>query len=282
MAAPADADSDAPASRRRWWHWLVVALGVLVVVAGIGLAWWIVGAPDAEPGPVAAASAFDGVEVSITDDLVTITPTGAAADGVLSGDTMVFYPGARVPPEAYVVTWAPVVAETGIEVVIPSMPLRLAVLDIDAADGVRDEAQDEAEDQGGEAAVDGEWWVGGHSLGGTMAASFLADQPEGEWAGLVLWGSYPNGDVIVDRDDLAILSVSGSRDGLSTPDDIEASRADLPASSSFVVLEGVNHAQFGAYGDQGGDLEAEVEDDTAHAEVADATGAFLVEATVPG
>ena len=271
------ASPDAPAARRRWWHWLVVAVGVLVVVVGIGVVWWIVGAPDAEQDALFAASAIDGVEVAITDDLVTITPTGAAAEGVLEGDTMVFYPGARVPPQAYVVTWAPVVAETGVEVVIPSMPLRLAVLDIDAADGVRDEAADE-----GGAGVEGEWWVGGHSLGGTMAASFLAGQPEGAWAGLVLWGSYPNGDVLVDRDDLAILSVSGGRDGLSTPDEIDASRTDLPASSSFVELNGVNHAQFGAYGDQGGDLEAEVTDATAHTEIADATTAFLVEVTAPG
>ncbi len=270
--------STARQPRRRWWHWLVVAVGVLVVVVGIGVAWWIVSAPDADQEALTVASAIDGVEVSTTDDLVTVTPTGPADDGVLAGDTMVFYPGAGVPPEAYVATWAPVVAQTGIEVVIPSMPLRLAVLDIDAADAVRAEA----EEQGDDAAADGDWWVGGHSLGGTMAASFLADQPEGAWAGLVLWGSYPNGDVIVDRDDLAILSLSGGRDGLSTPEDIETSRADLPATTSFIGLSGVNHAQFGAYGDQRGDMAPAVDDDTAHDWIADATAAFLVDAAVVG
>ena len=248
-------------------RWLLTGVGLLVVVLGAGLVWWIGWAPDTEQAPLEAARASDDVAIAIEDGDVTIEPTGG--DGPLDGDTMVFHPGARVAPDAYAATWTPVVAETGITVVIPSVPLRLAVLDIDVADTVR---PDDAT---------GTWWLGGHSLGGTMAASHLAGEPEGDWAGIVFWGSYPNGDVLLDRDDIAVLSVSGTRDGLSTVEDIDTSRADLPPSSTFVALYGVNHAQFGAYGSQGGDLEPEVDDETARMLVAEATAEFLLDASTP-
>lgn len=251
---------------RRWVRWLLAVAGVATVIVGGVLVWWIVGAPDTEPAPLEDARANPAVAVDLGGD-VTIEP--AEAGGALDGDTLVFYPGARVSPEAYVATWAPVVEDTGITVVIPSVPLRLAVLDIDVADDVRPED------------ATGTWWLGGHSLGGTMAASHLAGEPPGDWAGIVFWGSYPNGDVLLDRDDIAVLSVSGTRDGLSTVADIEASRDDLPPASTFVALEGVNHAQFGAYGSQGGDLEPEVDDETARALVSSATTEFLLDTSPP-
>ena len=269
-SAPGPTSSEDGTGRSRprtWVRWLLTLVGLLVVVVGGVLVWWIGWAPDTEQAPLEAAMARDDVTVGLDDGEVTIEPTDG--DGPLDGDTLVFYPGARVAPDAYVATWTPVVAETGITVVIPSVPLRLAVLDVDVAASVR------PDDAGGT------WWLGGHSLGGTMAASYLAGEPEGDWAGIVFWGSYPNGDVLLDRDDVEVLSVSGTRDGLSTPEDIEASRADLPASSTFVALDGVNHAQFGAYGSQSGDLEPEVDDETARMLVADATAEFLV-GSAPG
>ncbi|WP_238444883.1 alpha/beta hydrolase [Salsipaludibacter albus] len=244
---------------RRWLRWLGWAVvGLVLVVAG-GLAWWVLGAPDAEPGPLQAVVDDPDVEVTYGDDVVTVAPVGGAPD---TAPSVVFYPGARVPPEAYVATWAPVVEATGATVHIPAMPLRLAVLDADAAAGVR-----------ADATTTGPWFLAGHSLGGTMAASHAAATAD-DWDGVVFWASYPNGDVLADTG-LAVTSISGTADGLTTPDDVEASRADLPGDASFVVLDGVNHAQFGAYGEQGGDNPAEVDDVTARELVGDATVAAL-------
>lgn len=248
-------------------RWRKVLLVLAAVLVGFTLAvggTWVGRYPSVEPGPRQAVLDDPTLEVTTTDDRVTLAPVDGGTN-----TTVVFYPGAGVPPQAYLATWAPIVRKDGVTVVIPTMPLRLAVLDANAAAGIRAAVADEALED------DGTWWVGGHSLGGAMAASFLADEPEGAWDGLVLWGAYPSGDALADRDDLAVVSVSGTRDGLTTPQDVETSRANLPDAAVFAVLDGVNHAQFGAYGDQSGDLEATVDDDTARREIAAATSAVV-------
>jgi dienelactone hydrolase len=88
--------------------------------------------------------------------------------------------------------------------------------------------------------------VAGHSLGGAVA-SRQTDQA----AGLILLGAYPIDDI--SSADVPVLSVSGSNDLLSTPEDIEASRENLPDDTEFVVIEGGVHAFFGDYGPQAGD-----------------------------
>ena len=50
------------------------------------------------------------------------------------------------------------------------------------------------------------------------------------------------------RTDLKVTSISGELDGLSTPAKVTASKADLPASSTFVVVPGAVHSYFGDYG----------------------------------
>ena len=251
-----------PDGGRRWSRWLAVggiALAALVVGA---TAVWVLLLPDPEPGPLAAVRADPDLVVEISGAGASVQPADRAVTG-----TVVFYPGAGVPPEAYLPTWAPVVERTAVRVVVPAMPLRLAVLDRDAAAAVRDDATTSG-DAGG-------WWVGGHSLGGAMAASFLAGTDPGTWDGLVLWAAYPADGLLADRDDLAVVSVSGTRDGLTTPAEVEASRDDLPPGTEYRSLDGVNHAQFGAYGDQWGDGEATVGDDVARAMIAEATSAAL-------
>lgn len=237
----------------------MVPVAVIVVVV-LAVSWWVLRFPDAEAGPLQAVLDHPDLATVVDDDLVVMTP----ADGMVDdAPTVVFYPGAGVPPEAYAANWAPVVEATDATVLIPSMPLRLAVLDRDAAAELRARPRST-----------GEWWIGGHSLGGAMAARHLAENP-GRWDGLVLWGAYPAGDGLAADDRLEVVSVTGSRDGLTTPDDVADSATDLPADARFVELDGVNHAQFGAYGDQTGDLPATVDDDTARAAIAEATTAAL-------
>jgi hypothetical protein len=264
-AGPSGVTATAPAEgpprrRRRWLRWVVGAVATLLVVAVGLLLWWVLSYPDAEQAPFAKAYADPAVEVSWDDRVLILEPaTGPGETGV------VFYPGAAVPPEAYVATWAPIVADTGVTVFLPEMPLRLAILDRDRAEGVIATWPEITT-----------WWVGGHSLGGAMAASFAGGTDPGELAGLVLFGAYATeGAGLAERGELQVLSVSGSEDGLSTPEDIEQRAAYLPPATVFVELEGVSHAQFGAYGEQAGDGTPQVTDEQARQLIADAVTPVL-------
>jgi hypothetical protein len=223
------------------------------------VAWWTVTLPDPDPEVVAAVRADPAVEVVDLAGGVALHPAAGPGD-----TAVVFYPGGGVAPESYLGTWAPIVAQTGISVHIPAMPLRLAVLAPGRAQRV----------VAANPAVTS-WWIGGHSLGGAMAAGHLAGTPPGAYAGAILFAAYPAGDGLAARDDLRVLSVVGTRDGLSTVEDVEARRELLPADAEVVVLDGVNHAQFGAYGDQSGDLPPQVDDADATTAIAAAVTAFL-------
>jgi hypothetical protein len=226
----------------------------VVVLALLAFTIWANTPRAADPDALAAARAMPGVDVTLGSTIELRPVAAEPRRGV------VFYPGARVSPEAYVATWAPIVAETDTLVLIPQMPFNLAVFGRSRADGLL------AEHPG----IDG-WWIGGHSLGGAMASSWVGGEPEDRIAGLVLWASYPTGGAgLGAREHLEVLSVSGSNDGLATPDDIRQRRDDLPPATVFVEVDGMNHAQFGRYGAQRGDLEATIDDAQAQRQLTEA------------
>lgn len=47
---------------------------------------------------------------------------------------------------------------------------------------------------------------------------------------------------------VAVIQVSGDRDGTTTDEALAAARARLPASTRRVVIAGANHSRFGFYG----------------------------------
>ncbi|WP_234003814.1 alpha/beta hydrolase [Nocardiopsis sp. SBT366] len=241
--------------------WTLAALTALVLVAATAFVVWALDPYRAEPEPLARAEQDPAVVVERLSDGVLITPTENP-----SGTGIVFYPGARVEADAYVASWAPVVARTGATVVVPDLRLNLALVDsargesaVDAAPGIT------------------EWYLGGHSMGGAFAAQHLGSgNGDVAWAGLILWASYATESAdLADRDDLAVLSVAGGRDGVLVPAEVTERRANLPADAVTEVVEGMNHAQFGAYGEQSGDAEPELTDDQAHEALADVTADFL-------
>lgn len=234
---------------------------VALLIVAAALAWWVGAAPDADPAALLLVESDPEVRVVREDGVVSLHPAAGP-----SSRALVLYPGARVPPEAYLATVRPLVVATGMSVHLPGFPLRLAVLGRARAEAVR-AAHPEVE----------EWWIGGHSLGGAMAASHVAASEPGRWRGLLLLAAYPAGDGLPDRDELVVLSLVGGRDGLTTLDDVARRRGLLPAGADVRILEGVNHAQFGRYGAQMGDLAPTVDDATATERIA----AALIE-TVTG
>ena len=130
--------------------------------------------------------------------------------------------------------------------IIVQMPLGLAVFDTDAAKDVQ-AAYPQIR----------HWAIGGHSLGGAMAATYAKSHPE-SIEGLVLWAAYPSANDSLADSEIRVVSVFGSEDGLATDKKIEASKQLLPPDTIWVKIEGGNHAQFGWYGDQAGDNVATV------------------------
>ncbi len=220
---------------------------------------WATSTPDPEPVAVAALASDELVEVTEADGY-TFEPIAGAEVG------FVLYPGARVDPASYA-PLARQLAEAGYLVVVPEMPLNLAVLNADAADDVIGAHPD----------ID-TWAIGGHSLGGAMAAEYVGDHP-GSVAGLALWAAYPPGGTDLSRAEVSATSIFGTRDGLTSLDDIDDSRARLPTGTAYVSIEGGNHAQFGSYGPQKGDNPATVTATDQQAQIVEATLQMLEQLT---
>lgn len=197
----------------------------------------------------------DAVEVRESAGWYAFVPRGTEPTTGL-----VYSPGARVDVRATAAVLRPL-AEAGYLVVALKEPLGIAL----TSPGQSASAM---------AAFDGveRWAVGGHSLGGVAASSFAAAHDD-EVAGLLLHASYPLGDMA--DADLVVASVSGSEDGLTTPADVDASRANLPAATTFTEVDGAVHAFFADYGPQPGDGTPRVPRAQAQAEIVAASTALL-------
>jgi pimeloyl-ACP methyl ester carboxylesterase len=238
------------------WTWLLLAVAGLLVVLVIGFVTW--GSIPAKPMPEALPALQSNASVTVTSGKwLSFQPTnGRTTTG------FIFYPGGHVDYRGYAPSVRAIAAHGYLVVIVP-MPLNLAVFSPGAAAAVI-------------AAYPGiqYWAVGGHSLGGSMAANFAHSHP-GAVQGLVLWASYPAGSDDLTLSGLKVLSISGTLDGLSTPVKIEASHALLPTDATFVPIQGGDHAQFGWYGPQPGDNPASISREIQQAQIVQATEDFL-------
>ena len=150
----------------------------------------------------------------------------------------IFYPGGKVEYTAYIPLMQ-ACAEKGILCVLVDMPFNLAVLDVNAAEGIQSEYPQIEE-----------WYIGGHSLGGSMAAAYLSNNVY-DYEGLILLGSYST--VNLSNADIAVLSVFGSEDKIMNREKYEENKVNLPSNFTEFVIEGGCHAYFGMYGVQDGD-----------------------------
>ena len=246
------------------WRRVLIGIAALVLAAiGAFVAW---GLTPAQPMPEAlSALATDAhVEVSL-DRWIVFTPREGAFETGL-----ILYPGGRVDPRAYAPA-ARAIAEHGNRVVIVPMPLSLAVFGANRAAEVMRAFPETTR-----------WAVGGHSLGGAMSALF-ADNNRQAVRGLVLWAAYPAESNDLSQAGLPVLSIYATSDGLATREKIDASRALLPSDTEWVAIEGGNHAQFGWYGAQAGDLPATITREAQQAQVVAATLRLLkaIEAQSP-
>ena len=179
----------------------------------------------------------------IPDDTVRVEETGYGwfFDGPSETDALIFYPGGKVEETAY----APLLndlAGQGMDVCLVKMPFRLAVFGKNKADRVI--AQYDYT----------HWYIGGHSLGGVMAADYAAGHSS-QLAGVIMLAAYPTKQL--DENTRAVL-IYGSEDGVLNMAKLEEAERFLPAGTQSFIIEGGNHAQFGNYGKQKGDGDAAV------------------------
>jgi len=246
-AGPAG-DGVAPRRRSRARRIVLITLAAVggVLVAGVVgiLIWSQVGVMAAEPAPLDAVRSDDRIQLSEVDGSVVLTPASGSSEVGL-----VFVPGAKVEAEAYASLLSGVVAGDGVTVVITRPWLNLAFFDPRPLSSFTDLAPEVST-----------WLVGGHSLGGVRACQ-LADDADG----LVLFASYCATDL--SATDLPVLSLSGSEDGLTTPQKVDDNRSLLPADAAFIEIPGASHSSFGDYGPQAGDGSPTISDADMSADV---------------
>lgn len=210
----------------------IACAALAVVLACGGCALYVGDYYRADIGAIAAMTQGDGVAVTLLDGGDIAYGDADAAYG------LIFYPGGKVEHTAYEPLLRALAAK-GVLCVLIQMPLRLAVLDMDAAEGVREQFP-----------LVEHWYIGGHSLGGSMAASYLSGYADG-FEGLILLGSYSTADL--SATELRTLSLFGSEDGVMNREKYAECLANLPADLTEIEIEGGCHAYFGTYGAQKGD-----------------------------
>ena len=213
---------------RRALSW---GLGALVALAGLAiatLAYWgrDVARPDASA--IAALQSDSRVQVT-TDGWLVFRPAGQRPR-----DGLIFYPGGKADAVAY----APLlreIAAAGFLVVETPAPLDLVMLTPNVALDVMAAFPDVQH-----------WTVGGHSMGGLMAAEFAERHPD-QLDGLLLWATYLTDITVLSDFTAPTTSIYGTADVLSSVAEIDAGRHLLPDHTEYVQIAGGDHYQFGSF-----------------------------------
>lgn len=218
---------------------LIITLGAVTSVLLAVFISWAIYVNDyyhAEDTAIAAMAGTHNYTVEEYGENIAFIPPKPVAG-------LIFYPGGKVEHTAY----APLMAEfadNGVLCVLVEMPFRLAVLDMNAADGIQEDFPQIKK-----------WYIGGHSLGGAMAASYISNH-EGEFEGLLLLGAYSTADI--SDSGLSVISVYGSKDKVLNMEKYEENRGNLPSGFTELIIEGGCHSYFGNYGRQDGDGEPSI------------------------
>jgi dienelactone hydrolase len=207
---------------------LLVAFVVILIGA---LFWGISWATFARPPlPEAVEALGSDDQVNVTQEpWLTFSPTSD-----LSKTGFIFYPGGRVDPRGYASLMREIASE-GYLVVVPEMPINMAVFNPNIADEITayyPEIQN--------------WVIGGHSVGGTMAAQYTGKHPE-IIDGLVIWASYPADSTDISDLDIPVVSIYGSRELRVNDASIGERTYLLPEDTLYIRIEGGDHHQFGSY-----------------------------------
>jgi hypothetical protein len=230
--------------------YLGIGFLVIIVIGVLGLLVW--SKTGTYPARMVALSALESTDrVTVTQDRwIVFEPVEQTETG------LIFYPGGLVEPSAY----APIlhqIAEEGVLVIITPMPFNLAIFNTGAANAVIEVYPQIST-----------WILAGHSLGGASAAIFAENNPERIDA-IALWDSYPPESADLSDNTISAISIFSTTDDFPNTDNFDDKKHLLPADTKFIGIEGANHAQFGDYGPQKGDVVASMSLDEQHERVAE-------------
>ena len=214
---------------------------VLAILAGMFF-WYVSDYYRAEDVALEVLTRNSGI--TMQDNLTVLSPTYPTDTAII------FYPGAKVEAEAYL-PLLDQLRQTGITCILVHMPFHMAIFDANAAEEVITQFPEFQH-----------WYIAGHSMGGAMASKFASDHP-GQVDGLILMGAYIYGDY----PDEKTLTIYGSLNQ-SVEDHIDY-------TENIVEIQCGNHAQFGNYGPQKGDLPATISAQEQQAQTVAAIEAFL-------
>ena len=214
---------------------------ILILFLLAGFAFYVRDYYHADPSVERYMGSLDNV---YTEEI----PEGLFLDGPGEDRALVFYPGGKVDETAYAPLLHLLAAEE-MDACLVKMPFHLAVFGRDKAQEVMDQYDYSR------------WYVGGHSLGGAMAAGFAAEHGgdsedvlrEGALEGVILLAAYPTDPLDPDMSEILIY---GSEDEVLNMQSLEESRQYAPEHVTEHIIKGGNHAQFGSYGEQKGDGKA--------------------------
>jgi predicted esterase len=194
------------------------------------------------------------VDVSEEDDYISFVPKNQEATDC----GFIFYPGGKVVTEAYAPLMASL-ADQGITSYILRMPFHLAFFATNAAEKVY-------------SSNISNWYIGGHSLGGAAAASYVSDHTD-LYKGFVLLASYSTEDM--SSSSLKTLSLLGSNDKILNQDNYNKNKSHL-ANLTEVTISGGIHSYFGDYGHQDGDGIASISYEEQEQAIVDNVSSFIL------
>jgi len=215
-------------SPRRLLKPLLVILGVIFAAAVL---WGVQWATYARPPLPEAIQALE------SDDLIRVTDQPWLTFSPINSTPktgFIFYPGGRVDSRAYSVLMRSIASE-GYLVVVPEMPLNMAVFDSNVASEIIAYYPE----------ID-HWVIAGHSVGGAMAAQYTYEHPE-VIDGLAIWASYPPDSADLSGLDIPVVSIYGSRELRVNDSSVGERKHLLPEDTRYVRIEGGDHHQFGSY-----------------------------------
>ena len=201
-----------------------------IVLAGV-LIWGVQWATYVRPPLPEAVEALQSDElVAVTDTpWLTFTPQHN-----LQETGFIFYPGGRINPRGYSTLMRPI-SEEGYLVVVPTMPINMAIFNSNIADEII-AAHPEIK----------HWVIGGHSVGGTAAAQYTFSHPE-QIAGLAIWSSYPADGSVISGLDIPVILMYGGNETRVTDESVGVRKHLLPLDTRYIKIEGGDHHQFGSY-----------------------------------
>ncbi len=213
---------------------------VLVITAVAGVSFGIYVSDYYHADETALSLLENPGDVSILQDdpgNYTVLPQKAGDTGII------FYPGGKVDERAYLPLLKKY-AENGITCILVKMPFHLAVFNMNGADGIQKQYPRITK-----------WYLAGHSLGGAMAAAYIARHVS-EYQGLILLGAYSTKDL--SDTDLTVVWIDGDQDGVINQKQVLKNQDHYPENTYVFMIAGGNHAQFGSYGVQKGDGQASI------------------------